>query len=51
MTTFPSVAAEGSKTRVHVRRTRPTADGDFDHLHPAHVTRVRIDQQTGMPLP
>jgi tRNA(fMet)-specific endonuclease VapC len=24
-----------------------TTDGDFDHLHPAHLTRIRIDAKTG----
>jgi predicted nucleic acid-binding protein len=28
-----------------------TTDGDFCHLHPAHLTRIRIDQKTGNPLP
>lgn len=28
-----------------------TTDGDFDHLCPAEITRIRIDSQTGNPLP
>lgn len=28
-----------------------TTDGDFDHLDPAHLTRIRVDQQTGRPMP
>jgi predicted nucleic acid-binding protein len=28
-----------------------TTDGDFDHLHPTHLTRVRVDELTGNPLP
>lgn len=28
-----------------------TTDGDFDHLHPTHITRTRIDENTGNPLP
>lgn len=28
-----------------------TTDGDFCHLNPAHLTRIRIDPQTGNPLP
>lgn len=28
-----------------------TTDADFDHLHPAHLTRIRIDESTGNPLP
>ena len=28
-----------------------TTDGDFDHLHPSHITRTRIDEKTGNPLP
>jgi tRNA(fMet)-specific endonuclease VapC len=28
-----------------------TTDADFDHLHPAHLNRIRIDGQTGAPLP
>ena len=26
-----------------------TTDGDFDHLDPAHLTRIRIDEKTGKP--
>ena len=25
--------------------------GDFDHLNPTHLTRIRIDEKTGKPLP
>lgn len=28
-----------------------TTDGDFDHLHPFHLTRIRADPQTGYPVP
>jgi predicted nucleic acid-binding protein len=28
-----------------------TTDGDFDHLHPAQLTRIRIDQNTGAVVP
>jgi tRNA(fMet)-specific endonuclease VapC len=28
-----------------------TTDGDFDHLHPGHLVRIRIDETTGKPLP
>jgi len=28
-----------------------TTDGDFDHLNPAHLTRIRIDEKTGNTLP
>jgi predicted nucleic acid-binding protein len=28
-----------------------TTDGDFDHLHPTHLTRIQIDEKTGNPLP
>jgi predicted nucleic acid-binding protein len=28
-----------------------TTDADFDHLHPAHLIRIRIDETTGNPLP
>ncbi|HEY1066586.1 MAG TPA: type II toxin-antitoxin system VapC family toxin [Pirellulales bacterium] len=28
-----------------------TADADFDHLHPAWLTRLRIDPATGLRLP
>lgn len=28
-----------------------TTDADFDHLHPAHLNRIRIDENTGVPLP
>jgi predicted nucleic acid-binding protein len=28
-----------------------TTDGDFDHLHPTHINRIRIDENTGNPLP
>lgn len=28
-----------------------TTDADFDHLHPAHLVRIRIDESTGNPLP
>jgi len=28
-----------------------TTDGDFDHLHSAEITRIRIDDKTGNPLP
>lgn len=28
-----------------------TTDGDFDHLHPAEITRFRIDDKTGNALP
>jgi|SRR5579883_2163666 len=28
-----------------------TTDGDFDHLNPAHLTRIRVDEKTGNPLP
>lgn len=28
-----------------------TTDADFDHLHPAYLTRIRIDESTGNPLP
>jgi|SRR5579884_1128178 len=28
-----------------------TTDGDFDHLNPTHLTRIRIDEKTGNPLP
>ena len=24
---------------------------DFDHLHPAHLTRIRVDDQTGAAIP
>ncbi len=27
-----------------------TTDGDFDHLVPAHIVRVRVDQNTGLPI-
>jgi len=37
-------------TRV-TKATLLTTDGDFDHLHPTHLTRVRIDALTGHPLP
>lgn len=28
-----------------------TTDGDFDHLNPTHLTRIRIDEKTGNPQP
>ena len=28
-----------------------TTDGDFDHLNPAYLTRIRIDEKTGNTLP
>ena len=28
-----------------------TTDGDFNHLCPAHLTRIRIDENTGNPMP
>lgn len=28
-----------------------TTDSDFDHLHPGHLSCIRIDPQTGTPLP
>ena len=28
-----------------------TTDGDFDHLNPTHLTRIRIDEKTGNPVP
>ncbi len=28
-----------------------TTDGDFDHLHSAHLNRIRVDENTGNPLP
>jgi tRNA(fMet)-specific endonuclease VapC len=28
-----------------------TTDGDFDHLDPGHISRTRIDEKTGNPLP
>ena len=28
-----------------------TTDGDFDHLHPGHIDRTRVDSNTGNPLP
>jgi tRNA(fMet)-specific endonuclease VapC len=31
--------------------TMLTTDSDFDHLHPTHLTRIRVDEKTGNPLP
>src|SRR5579884_308015 len=28
-----------------------TTDGDFDHLHPVSLNRIRVDKSTGDPLP
>ena len=28
-----------------------TTDADFDHLHPGHLVRIRVDEKTGHPLP
>jgi tRNA(fMet)-specific endonuclease VapC len=28
-----------------------TTDGDFDHLNPAHLTRIRVDPKTGSAMP
>lgn len=28
-----------------------TTDGDFDHLHPAQLTRIRVDDKTGAVIP
>ncbi len=28
-----------------------TTDADFDHLHPAHLNRIRVDDQTGAAIP
>ena len=28
-----------------------TTDGDFDHLNPLHLNRIRIDEKTGSPRP
>jgi len=28
-----------------------TTDGDFAHLHPTHLTHIRVDENTGSPLP
>ena len=28
-----------------------TTDRDFEHLHPAQLTRIRIDPQSGKPVP
>lgn len=33
------------------RLTLLTTDGDFDHLHPGHLVRIRVDEMTGKPLP
>ena|SRR5260370_223523 len=28
-----------------------TTDGDFDHLHPGHLSRIRVDEKTGNVIP
>lgn len=28
-----------------------TTDSDFDHLHPVHLKRIKIDANTGNPIP
>jgi predicted nucleic acid-binding protein len=28
-----------------------TTDGDFDNLHPTHLTRIRVDEKTGNAIP
>lgn len=28
-----------------------TTDADFDHLHPGHIRRIRVDENTGSQLP
>ncbi|HVA44867.1 MAG TPA: PIN domain-containing protein [Pirellulales bacterium] len=33
------------------RMTLLTTDGDFDHLHPGHLIRIRLDENTGNPVP
>jgi tRNA(fMet)-specific endonuclease VapC len=34
-----------------VGATLLTTDADFDHLHPAQITRIRLDQNTGVVVP
>ena len=41
------IAATAKVTGV----TLLTCDGDFDHLHPAQISRIRLDQQTGKVSP
>lgn len=32
------------------RMTLLTTDADFDHLHPSHITRIRVNESSGNPL-